>query len=143
MNRLAGPGGASVTVRYAIIELAKLHSHEEVQPPLLKKLVDQIRADGYIRRPVLVDAEHFVVLDGHHRVEALRILGCTRIPAYLVDYDDPAIGLTTWPEAKVKTVSKKEVIERGLRGQLYPPKTTRHLVSLTLDEVRVSIADLR
>ena len=130
-------------VRYAIVGIDTLHAHEAVRPGLLARLVDQIRTDGYVRRPIVVEDRHFVILDGHHRFEALRRLGCQRVPVYLVDYEDAAIGLTTWPEAAVKSVTKAEVVDRGLRGNLFPPKTTRHLLSLALEDVRVSLDELR
>jgi len=132
-----------VQMRYMLMDMDRLRSHEEVRPRLLARLVDEIRRDGFVRKPVLVESRHHVILDGHHRFEALKRLGCRRVPVYVVDYDDDSIGLTTWPEATVKSVTKAEVIERGLSGRLFPPKTTRHLVSLTLDEVRVSLDELR
>ena len=143
MNRLAVPGGPFTQVRYAVVELARLRGHEQTREPLLRKLVDQIRSDGFLRRPVLVEAEHLVILDGHHRVAALQLLGCARIPVYLVDYGDPEIDVTTWPGAIVATVTKGEVVDRGVRGHPFPPKTTRHLVSFTLEDVRVPLDDLR
>jgi hypothetical protein len=84
-----------------------------------------------------------VILDGHHRYEALKSLGCTRIPVFLVDYDDPTITLTTWPNATVASVTKAEVVDRGTRGELYPPKTTRHKLPRDLEDVPVLIEDLR
>jgi len=132
-----------VQVRYAIVEIETLRSHEQVRPALLARLVDQIRSDGLVRRPILVESRHSVILDGHHRYEALKRLGCRRIPVYVVDYEDPGIGLTTWPEATVRTVTKAEVIDHALRGDLFPPKTTRHLFSFTLEDVRVPLAELR
>ncbi|HYS71490.1 MAG TPA: ParB N-terminal domain-containing protein, partial [Thermoplasmata archaeon] len=108
-----------------------------------RTLVEQIRKDGFLRKPILVAAGPLVILDGHHRVEALRILGCTRIPVYLLDYDDPAVGITTWPDAIVKAVTKAEVIDRGTHGDLFPPKTTRHTVVLEIEEVRIPLEDLR
>lgn len=136
-------GGATTQARYAIVELARLRPHEQTRPPLLESLVAQIRADGCLRKPILVEEEHLVILDGHHRAAALRVLGCTRIPVYLLDYDDPAIGLTTWPEAVVATVTKEEVVARGIKGDLFPSKTTRHKIALEVDEVRVRLEDLR
>ena len=143
MNRPAEPGGTSTQVRFAVVELARLHGHERTREPLLGDLVAQIKKDGYLRRPILVEAEHLVILDGHHRVEALRILGCRKIPVYLVDYGDPAIVLATWPGAIVSTVTKEEVVDRGVRGDPFPPKTTRHVVSLDVEEVRMALDELR
>jgi len=125
------------------VELGRLRAHERTREPLLRKLVDEIRSDGYLRKPILVEAEHLVILDGHHRAEALRILGCTRVPVYLVDYGNSGITLTTWPEAIVATVTKEEVIDRGVRRDLFPPKTTRHVLAFEFKEVRVPLDELR
>jgi len=135
--------GAITQLRYAILDIGKLRPHERTAPELLERLLEAIRTDGFLRRPVLVEDEHFVILDGHHRYEALRLLGCVRIPVYLVRYEDPAIGLTTWPGAVVKTVTKAEVVSRGTRGDLFPPKTTRHLFPDEDDERRVRLDVLR
>jgi len=130
-------------VRYAIVEIETLRSHEQVRPALLARLVDQIRSEGCVRKPILVESRHSVILDGHHRYEALKRLGCRKIPVYVVDYEDPGIGLTTWPEATVGTVTKAAVIDHALRGDPFPPKTTRHLLTFTLEEVRVPLDELR
>jgi hypothetical protein len=130
-------------LRYAILDIERLRPHEKTNADRLAKLVDAIRTDGYLRRPVLVDDEHFVILDGHHRYEALRRLGCVRIPVYLVEYGDDGIGLTTWPEAAVKVVTKAEVLERGIHGDLFPPKTTRHLFPAGNEEKWVRLELLR
>lgn len=130
-------------VRYALVELEKLRPHERTEPGLLARTVDSLRTDGFVRRALLVESRHLVILDGHHRFEALKRLGCARAPAYLVEYEDDGIGLTTWPEAVVSRVTKEEVVDRGLRGDLFPPKTTRHLVSVDLEDIRVPLDELR
>src|SRR2546422_6118306 len=60
------------SVRFAVVEIGRLHGHERIRPALLEQLMDQIRKDGYLRRPVLVADGELVILDGHHRVEAVR-----------------------------------------------------------------------
>jgi len=128
--------------RFAVVELRRLHGHEQIRPALLKELTDLIRRDGFLKRPILVADRDFVILDGHHRVEAVRSLGCTKIPAYLVDYESDIVSLGTWPEATVAVVSKEEVIRRGLTKDLFPPKTTRHTVSVSLPERPTDLEDL-
>ena len=54
-------------------------------------LVRQIEAEGEISRPIIVDKRSFMVLDGHHRLAALKRLGAIRVPAYLVDYQNPGV----------------------------------------------------
>lgn len=129
-------------LRYAIVDIDRLRPHERTTESVIRETAEAIEADGFLRRPLLVESEHLVILDGHHRYEALKRLGCRRVPVYLVDYKDDGIGLTTWPGAAFAVVTKEEVLDRGLRGDLYPPKTTRHLVP-ELEEIRVPLAELR
>jgi len=129
-------------VRFELVDIARLKSHEEIRPELLEKLVAEIKTDGYLRKPVLVEDRYFVILDGHHRFEALKKLGCKRVPCYVVDYFDEAIYLTTWPGAKHTNVKKEDVLKMAADGKLYPPKTTRHIVSLELKETKVNISEL-
>src|SRR5439155_4015743 len=118
--------------RFAVVELKRLHGHERIRPALLKQLAEQIRRDGFLKRPILVAEGDLVILDGHHRAEALRSLGCKRIPTYLVEYESDGVRLGTWPDAVVAIVDKAEILRRGREGDLFPPKTTRHTVSVPL-----------
>jgi len=130
------------TVRFALVDLSQLHGHEQIRATLLEQLTEQIKQDGYLKRPILVADRHFVVLDGHHRLEAVRLLGCNRIPAYLVDYKSDIVNLGTWPDAVVSSVTKDEVIRRGLTGDRFPPKTTRHTVTIPLEDRPTDLEDL-
>lgn len=128
---------------FALIEEGELKPHERVETPHLESLIKDISSDGVLRCPVLVDRHSLVILDGHHRVSALRCLGCRLIPAYLVDYSDPSIAVTRWKEDICMEVSKKTVVEAGLTGSLYPPKTSRHCWPCQPAEHPVSIEALR
>ena len=63
---------------------------------MLEKLAAEIRMDEALRHPVIIDEESLVVLDGMHRVAALKILNCRRIPACLVNYKSPSISVGAW-----------------------------------------------
>lgn len=80
----------------AIVEIDSLHLHEEVVQELLRYLMLSIKADGYVKHPIIADRKSLVVLDGVHRVVALRKLGLQRVPACLVDYSSPAIKVLNW-----------------------------------------------
>lgn len=109
----------------ALVYFPCLKHHEMVDENHLKKLAQEIQRDGFLFYPVVVDRASLVILDGHHRVCALKELGCELIPAYLVDYGDCSIKVASWrPEI---AVNKENVISRGLRGELYPSKTSRHI----------------
>jgi len=132
-----GPSDRSVPAqppRLVVLEIARLRCHEKVQPDLLARTIDRIRRDGKLRKPILVADRDFVILDGHHRYEALRAIGCSRIPAYVVDYFSDIVEVSTWPGAVVREVTKEEVIRRGLAGPPFPPKTSRHTVRAALQD---------
>jgi len=133
----------TLNVRFEVLEIGRLRGHERIRPALLEQLMEQIRKDGYLRRPILVADGDFVILDGHHRVEAVRALGARRIPAYLIDYFSDIVRLTTWPDAVVSVITKEDVIRRGRTGDLFPPKTSRHTMTVPLGDRPTDLDDLR
>ena len=129
-------------VRFEILDIDLLHCHEEIRPEILEALMEEIKDDGYVKKPILVADKAYVILDGHHRYEALRRLGCRRAPCYVIDYFSEAVDLGLWPTAKEKDVHKEDVVERGRAGLLYTPKTTRHTVKVPLPDVFTDLEDL-
>ena len=87
---------SEVCLEIALIDLDRLHIHEEVIPAVVDQLAESIVKDKVLRNPVMVDKNSLVVLDGMHRVAALRKIGCRRMPVCLVDYSNPTIGLFEW-----------------------------------------------
>lgn len=84
--------------------------HEETITDLSSRLSDQIRADGFQRDPIIVDRENHVVLDGMHRLRALRELGARHILCHLVDYSSPEIRLERWARS-LKGVKRESLAE--------------------------------
>lgn len=103
------------------VEADCLRDHEEVEPARVKQLARALRQRGRVH-PILVEKQHRVVLDGHHRKAALQALGIRKIPCLLVSYAQ--VGLSSWRRLPV---TQEEVIQRALTGEKFPPKTTRHL----------------
>ncbi|MFQ6059934.1 MAG: ParB N-terminal domain-containing protein [Thermoplasmata archaeon] len=129
--------------RFAIVEIDKLRHHEEIQEDLLRKCMQDLENDGVVKYPILVDDEYLIVLDGHHRVEALKRLGCTRIPVYLVDYFDDDIEVTTWENAGMESITKEMIIEMGRSEKVFPPKTSRHILKCKLEEHPIPLEELK
>ncbi|MHB8352591.1 MAG: ParB N-terminal domain-containing protein [Thermoplasmata archaeon] len=124
-----------MTAREPVFELILLDGlliHEEIEGAPLEQLVAQIRREGAIRDPIWVARGSSVVLNGHHRVAALRALGAARAPAWLLDYDDPRIRLERWGPGP--PVRKEEVLARAQSRAPFPPKTTRHQLDFDLPE---------
>lgn len=83
-------------LKIEMVGIDELKLHEETIPSSLKELADLIRSDGHLRHPVVVDEETRAVLDGMHRVEALRLLNCRFVSVCSVNYRDPRIKLGGW-----------------------------------------------
>ncbi len=135
LSELHGVTGASKSfkARIDVVPINSLKSHEQIIEDHVRELMDDIKKRGILIKPILVDAKTMIILDGHHRVEALRRLGRQFIPAVLVDYDDECVTVSSWrPYWKV---SKDLVRRAGLSGCLLPPKTSRHKVCFEIPEV--------
>jgi len=106
----------------ALVELEELSLHEEVDPGVLDRLIQEIDDDGTLWCPIVVDKQSMVVLDGTHRVHALRTLGCKYVCVYLVDYSDPEIEVERWFRAIPKHLPKEkaEEVARDLGMVLIP-----------------------
>lgn len=123
------------------VPLPWLKAHEQYVEARVVELLERFRRTGCVDYAVVVDRATGTVIDGHHRLEALRRLGAARVPVHLVDYQDPAIGVRCWREGE-PAPTKEEVIRRAAEGRLYPPKTTRHDFVRVLDPVDAPLASL-
>jgi len=81
-----------------------------------------------------------VILNGHHRVEALRRMGLKRIPAWVFDYDGDHVDLDRWKPGP--PIDKAEVLHRADVGRPFPPKTTRHRLRVELPRRTVPLEEL-
>ncbi len=100
----------------ALIELDKLHDHEQIKQERLSDLIEEVKKDKEVKSPIIIDKYSNVVLDGHHRFYALKALGCKYAPAHVIDYYDPHIKVERWypvikTRAEVKAVFKE--LEKG------------------------------
>jgi hypothetical protein len=111
-----------------LVEIDKLKHHEMVDPNHLEKLREEIKSDGILKVAIVVDEERNIILDGHHRVVALKDLGCAKIPAVLVDYNSPNIEVQSWRNPE--KVTKEDVIKAGISQEKLPPKTSKHMIKI-------------
>jgi hypothetical protein len=108
-----------------LIPLSKLKPHEEFTEGRLRAVMRDLKSTGVLWFPILVDDKDFIILDGHHRTEAFRRMGYSKILARLVDYDSPDIEVYT--RRKDIPISKEIVRKKALAGEVFPHKTTRHV----------------
>lgn len=109
-----------------LVDLSKLLPHEDISQELLKKILDEMLAEGVFRQAIVVDKNTNVILDGEHRYAALKVLGCKVAPVVYVDYNSPEVVVQSWNGSR--SLTKRDVIEAGLSGKRFPPKTSRHMI---------------
>ncbi len=66
-----------------IVDISLIKQHEQIRKAHLKEIKAQIEADGFIDDPIIVDKNTMIILDGHHRFNALKLLGLHAIPVFL------------------------------------------------------------
>jgi ParB-like chromosome segregation protein Spo0J len=121
------------------IELEALKEHEEIRPDYLEQLKNEILSDGILKMPIAVDKKTYIILDGHHRLHALKKIGCKKIPVILFDYQSPEIEVIPWREDE--TITKEMIIEAALAGRRMPPKTSKHMILIKGELRHISILE--
>jgi len=115
---------------FALVRISELKWHEEIEEDNLLDLIHHLKRSKVLSDPIRVARGSWVILNGHHRVEALRRMGAERVAAWVFDYDSEFIHLERWRPGP--PIAKSEVIRRAEEGRLFPPKTTRHRLTLDL-----------
>lgn len=139
-----------IDLKVSLLNIYLIKPHEMYIEERVRAIMEDLTRRGVLVKPVVVERGEFVLLDGHHRLEALKRLSISVVPAVIVDYWDPRIVVKSWVDGA--TYSKLEVVRRALRGDLFPPHTTRHVVidgssekhiSEVVPEVNISISSLK
>lgn len=102
-----------------IVPLERLILHEAHDRDRLVRLCERMEAEGIQRNPVIVapHEENYLVLDGAHRVQTLRELGCK---LSLVQLTEPPEAAESWGHvldgdrlSGLRDVEKVEVLREG------------------------------
>jgi hypothetical protein len=129
----------SIPDNVCFIDLEELKEHEEIRPNYLEELKNEIISDGILKMPIAVDKKTYIILDGHHRLHALKKIGCKRIPVILFDYQSPEIEVL--PHREGETVTKEMIISTALAGRRMPPKTSKHMILIEGELKHISVLE--
>ena len=127
----------------SLVSLDWLKPHEEIKVKNRDKLLDMTKRWGGFTKPMLVDSETGAILDGHHRHSVAVSLNLKRVPVILIDsLSDEQIEVDVWPGCGLDTITKQQVIDMSLSGNLYPPKTSKHTISNHMPPIHVLLEEL-
>ncbi|WP_165845159.1 ParB N-terminal domain-containing protein [Candidatus Cryosericum terrychapinii] len=124
-----------------LVRIDALRQHEQVLNKHMMRIQRDLVRDDMIKDLIIVDQRTMVILDGHHRYNALKRMGYKYVPVYLVDYSSDRIAVVAWRTGE--HVTKAEVMRAGLTGNLMPAKTSRHIVPDRPHGVNVPLAVLK
>lgn len=117
-----------------LVKISELKIHEEIDPMHLEELKKEIITEGFIKDPIIVDRNSNIVLDGHHRLTILKLLGYSKIPVYYVDYlNDSGIGLRTW-YPMILGSEKRLMTLLNEAGVIFQNKDTKSCGALVLQD---------
>ena len=125
-----------------ILDIGSLMGHEEVIPSSLESRTAKLLERGFYK-PIIADRSSLVILDGHHKWTAARVLGLARVPVLLVDYlVDGGVEVDVWPDCGKASITKQEVLDMGISGDLFPPKTSRHSLPFKIPSIGIPLSEL-
>lgn len=133
---------AASSSRYTLqlISTGSFRPNEEVVPERVVSLRELILQDNTWKEPIIVEPNYFAILDGHHRFAVAKSLNLTHVPAYVVEQDDLRLQLYSWrPDILVQA---QDIIEKACSGNLYPPKTTRHVLTPPPPSIEIPLSVL-
>jgi len=123
--------------------VALLRPHEKINPERVRLMKIKIKERGYFHKAILIDGKSKTILDGHHKWMAAKELGLVRIPVISVDYlNDSRVHLKKWDTSPLKRLTKRDIIKMGLSENVFPPKTSRHIVTGNPPHIMVPLCEL-
>ncbi len=131
-------------MKVELVPLEVLRPHEQILPKKVDQLEKMTHRWNAYTKPLLIDRATGTILDGHHRYQVALRLELLCVPCVLIDYlEDDLIELDIWPNCGRDKVTKNEVIQAALSGNLFTPKTSRHRLSDHLPPIAVTLSRLR
>ena len=131
-------------MKVELVPVETLLPHEKVEEHRVDNLEKMTLRWRASTKPLLVDRKTGTILDGHHRTKVAVRMELQCLPCVLVDYlEDDGISVSVWPNSGRESIQKEEVIEAALSGNLFEPKTSRHMLSDHLPPISVPLARLQ
>lgn len=109
--------------RIRLLSPLALKPHEQTESRRIRHVIDLLLREQAWTQPICVDEQSLCVMDGHHRRLAAIHLGLAAVPVIAFNYDEIRLGSR---RAGVR-IEANELIDRAMRGALFPPKSTRHV----------------
>ena len=107
-----------------LVKIDLLRPIENHSDSRVKNMKEKMLKNSLWIRPISVEKNNMLILDGHHRFNVAKKLGFKYIPSELFDYKDQNVSV--WSLRKDCIVTKELVIKNAKSGNIYPYKTAKH-----------------
>ncbi|MDA7722514.1 NTP transferase domain-containing protein [Schleiferiaceae bacterium] len=124
---------------YELVEVKSLKPIEDFiseRVPIIKK---EIFSSGFWTKPIIIDSQDHLIMDGHHRFEIAKQIGLKMVPAVILDYSKVQI----WSLRNDVEVNHELVRAKAIRKDIYPNKTVKHDFRFKLPQMRIELNSLK
>ena len=113
-----------LNIRVKEVSLSKLMPHEKVNYDEVNQIVNKSKILKKYKIPLLIICDKTnMIIDGHHRFEALKILGYKKIPIIYINYSSENIRCSNFIQ-----ISKDDLINSALNKNYKKIKYSNHHV---------------
>ena len=102
-------------------------------------LFKDISNNDFWTKPIVVEKDNFLILDGHHRFNVAKRMKLKNIPVVIIKYSD----VDLWSLRKEEFVDIKTVIFRANNNDIYPNKTVKHKFPFSVPNCKIKISKLK
>jgi L-serine kinase (ADP) len=120
-----------------LIKLADLIETEEHNHAESLMLAKKILLEKFWTVPIVVEINTSAIMDGHHRFNAAKTIGLSRVPCVTKDYNSHEVRLLSWrSNEKIRVI---DIYKNINKKKKFPYKTTRHIFTPSIEEIKIPI----
>ncbi len=128
-----------VETEIKLVETEKLLHVEGFSEKRVLWLRNKIEEDGVWNKPICIDYEFGIVMDGQHRMEVAKAMGLTVIPAIGFTHSE----VDFWSlRPKSHEVTLELIMSKSLSGDVYPYKTVKYSFPTEIPECSIDLEEL-
>lgn len=101
-------------------------------------LKNKIESEGFWNKPICIDGENGIVMDGQHRMEVAKKMGLSKIPAVKFSHLD----VEFWSLRENHEVTLELILSKSLSGNPYPYKTVKYSFPLEIPSCNIPLEEL-
>lgn len=128
-----------VETKIKLIETDSLKHVEGFSQKRVSWLKEKILDEGVWNKPICIDSEHMIVMDGQHRMEVAKELGMKFTPCVCFKHEE----VDFWSlRPKSHEVNLELVMSKALSGDIYPYKTVKYSFPTDVPACAITLGEL-